>query len=198
MIHIVSLINMRKYSSQQKKRVKSVRSDAQHNYSRIIVAARKEISKNGPDISLSSIIKSAKVSRATFYRNFATKQALVNAIFHYNLDLLIQYADKINEKDTAFFLLLETVIQQNDVFHPLISFVDRSDRALLEKLKTAFEPSVTKAKRAHLIRQDFSIDEDLSLLITMVGGAYTYAQSDQQNNAISQRAIQLLMEGIRK
>lgn len=189
---------MRPYSSQNQKKSTSSRADATNNKRNIIVNARKLFTEEGPDVSLSAIAKAAKVSRATFYRNFSTKQELINAIFHFNLDLLQQYAEKVKDNDNNFYLLLEVIAQQQVAFHPLIGLVNREDVALFQKLISIFEPAVTEAKSKGLLRSDFALQKDLPMLITMIGGSFTHTHNKQSQKAVSKRALQLLVEGIRK
>jgi AcrR family transcriptional regulator len=58
-----------------------LRSDAELNRDRIMIAARSVFCEAGTDVSVDRIARRAGVSVATLYRRFPTKQALVDDVF---------------------------------------------------------------------------------------------------------------------
>ena len=58
-----------------------LRADAQRNLERILVAAREAFAESGMDVGVEEIARRAGVGKATFFRRFPTKEALVQAVF---------------------------------------------------------------------------------------------------------------------
>jgi AcrR family transcriptional regulator len=71
----------------------SLRADAQHNRERILGAAREALAAHG-DASLNSIAKKAGVGPGTLYRHFPSREALVLAVYRYDVQ---QLADAVPE-----------------------------------------------------------------------------------------------------
>jgi AcrR family transcriptional regulator len=68
-----------------------LRSDAQHNRDRILEAARQALAASA-DASLNSIAKKAGVGPGTLYRHFPTREALVLAVYRYDVQQLADSA----------------------------------------------------------------------------------------------------------
>jgi AcrR family transcriptional regulator len=58
-----------------------LRADAQRNLERILVAAREAFAEHGMDVGVEEIARRAGVGKATFFRRFPTKEALVVAVY---------------------------------------------------------------------------------------------------------------------
>jgi AcrR family transcriptional regulator len=72
----------------------SLRADAQHNRERILEAAREAFAANG-DASLNSVAKKAGVGPGTLYRHFPSREALVLAVYRYDVEQLANAAPKL-------------------------------------------------------------------------------------------------------
>lgn len=188
---------MRDYSVKSNQPPGEIRKDASANRQALIMSARKLFARKGPEVPLTEIAKAANVSRATFYRNFPDRSALITAVFHYNLDLLEQYAHKVENQDDAFFKLMEAVMWQQVEFHMLIPYLSEDDGQMNQRLCEIFAEPVQQTKKSGQLRKDFNTQQDLSMLIMMVGGALLSAP-DQKDKPKAQRAMQFLLEGLRK
>ena len=71
-----------------------LRADAQQNRERILAAAREALAASG-DASLNSIAKYAGVGPGTLYRHFPNREALVLAVYRYDVELLADAASKL-------------------------------------------------------------------------------------------------------
>jgi AcrR family transcriptional regulator len=71
-----------------------LRADAQQNRQRILEAAREALAASG-DASLNSIAKKAGVGPGTLYRHFPNREALVLAVYRYDVDQLADAAPKL-------------------------------------------------------------------------------------------------------
>jgi AcrR family transcriptional regulator len=72
----------------------ALRADAQQNRQRILEAARDALAASG-DASLNSIAKKAGVGPATLYRHFPSREALVMAVYRYDVQQLADTAPKL-------------------------------------------------------------------------------------------------------
>ena len=187
---------MRDYSRKNKKQPDKIRTDASQNKDALIQAAYNLFIEKGPDVSVTDIVNKAEVSRPTFYRNFPDRHSLVMAVFHYNLDYLEKYSQSIKGQENEFIKLLEQVVIIQDKFHAMISFLNGDENELLIRLAKIFENSINKAKNERFLRSDFSIENDLSLVIMMLGN--TLSHQNELNKKLSvKRALKLLLEGIK-
>lgn len=71
------------------------RADASKNRERIITEARKLFSGTTHAASLEAIARAAGIGIGTLYRHFPTKEALVEAVYRSELDVLDQEADAL-------------------------------------------------------------------------------------------------------
>lgn len=149
---------------------------------------------HGPDIPLTEIAKEAKVSRPTLYRNFPDRSTLILAVFHHNVDLLEQFASRNSGSKDAFEKLLYVILEQHVHFLPLVPFITEDDGVLYPRIEKIFEQPILDAKAAGILRSDFSVDLDLQVCISMIGGALT--NPFQERADAGQRAMKWIFEGI--
>src|SRR5260370_10027979 len=64
------------------------RVDAQRNRERILEVAKLEFTRSGADASLDDIAKQAGVGPGTLYRHFPTRDALIEAVYHTEVEKL--------------------------------------------------------------------------------------------------------------
>src|SRR5262249_28404847 len=72
----------------------ALRADAQQNRQRILEAAREALAASGA-ASLNSIAKRAGVGPGTLYRHFPNREALVLAVYRYDVQQLADAAPKL-------------------------------------------------------------------------------------------------------
>jgi AcrR family transcriptional regulator len=70
------------------------RSHARRNHERLVAAARAVFAEQGVDASLEAVARRAGVGIGTLYRHFATREALVGAIFERRIGALVAVADE--------------------------------------------------------------------------------------------------------
>src|SRR5580658_7895625 len=61
--------------------VRKPRADAQRNRDRVLEAAKEAFTRSGADASLDDIAKQAGVGAGTLYRHFASREALIEAVY---------------------------------------------------------------------------------------------------------------------
>ena len=103
-----------------------LRKDAARNRERVLTAARELFAAKGLEATLNDVARHANVGVGTVYRRFATKEALLEAIFE----------DGIEQIAT----LAETALQQEDSWDGFVWFVEHlceltaTDRGLREMM----------------------------------------------------------------
>src|ERR1700692_3626511 len=75
-----------------KKKAKTIqrkpRADAERNRERILQVAKLAFTRSGADISLDDVAKQAEVGPGTLYRHFATREALLEAVYRTEVERL--------------------------------------------------------------------------------------------------------------
>jgi AcrR family transcriptional regulator len=74
---------------------RSMRADAQRNYTSLLKAARVAVTERGADISLEDVARSAGVAIGTLYNHFPTRQDLLEAVFLEETNELRVYAEEL-------------------------------------------------------------------------------------------------------
>jgi AcrR family transcriptional regulator len=72
------------------------RADACRNRDRLLDVAAEAFATYGVEASLEKIAKAADVGIGTLYRHFPTRDALVEAVYRHNVDLLCEGADELS------------------------------------------------------------------------------------------------------
>jgi AcrR family transcriptional regulator len=72
------------------------RADACRNRDRLLEVASAAFADRGVEASLESIAKEAGVGIGTLYRHYPTRDALVEAVYRHNVDLLCDGADELS------------------------------------------------------------------------------------------------------
>jgi AcrR family transcriptional regulator len=71
------------------------RADAQRNRERLIDAAKSAFADTGPDVSLEEIARRAAVGIGTLYRNFPTRDAIIEAVYRREVEQLADGAERL-------------------------------------------------------------------------------------------------------
>ncbi|RKR75795.1 TetR/AcrR family transcriptional regulator [Frondihabitans australicus] len=121
-----------------------MRADRQRNQSRILDAAREQISAAGPDVSMEQIAKAAGVAVGTLYRHYPTKHDLVRAVY------LQLSATLIEEAQVAAAGIESPGDAMRGILRLMTDFVDRA--AVNRGVKAAAEALGTQA-----------VDDDLQI-----------------------------------
>lgn len=64
------------------------RADARRNHQRVVAAAHEVFAEQGLKASMAQVAERAGVTKATIYRNYPTKEALINAVTRHRFHLL--------------------------------------------------------------------------------------------------------------
>src|SRR5437764_11088970 len=157
----------------------SLRTDAQRNRDRIVVAAREAFAEGGLDVGVGPIARRAGVGMGTLYRRFPTKESLVHAIFEERIDALQPVIDRALAGDNAWEgfvdVVLATVAQHAEDRGFLQMVVLRlGPDAVPDDVRRGFfaplEELFARAQRSGSMRSDISA-ADLPAIVRMAAAS---------------------------
>lgn len=179
-----------------------LRSDAERNRERIIVAARTVFGRDGLNASMASVAREAGVGIATMFRRFPTKEELVAAVFADRMDA---YADAVaaalDDPDPwrGFVGYIEAAcaMQAADYgFADVLTMTFPTAKALERRRDEAYEGMVRligRAKAAGRLREDF--DPSDLVLIHMANAGVVNATGEAAPDAW-RRVVALLVQSL--
>jgi AcrR family transcriptional regulator len=151
------------------------RADARRNYEKIVVAARDAFAERGASTSLEEIARRADVGIGTLYRNFPTRQALLEAVYIGEVEdvsrLAAEYAELEPWEALTGWLhrVVGYLVTKQALAQELLDYVGR-DAPLFQSCRSflfaAGEPLLVRAQEAQVVRTDTTLAE----IIQMVGG----------------------------
>ena len=175
-----------------------LRADARRNRDALLVAAGEVFATDGLDAPLCEIARRAGVGQGTLYRRFATREALIQAIFDNHLAELGALADRAGDGPEAFLAFFRAAVGlqgENRGLIELLAAHPLPEPALLERRLTffaTFSPLLRRAQEAGLVRGDLE-PEDVKLLLRMIGGA-----TDRDDRPpVRARALALALDAMR-
>ncbi len=177
-----------------------LRTDAAQNRADILFAADRVFVEHGVTAPLDLVCKEAGVGRATLYRNFPDRHALLVALLEGSIDEMEEKAVSLGEATDALFELLQFQAEHISARASLADYwrvVDREApeiRHARERIQTIVQPHLKRAASAGLCRDDLTA-EDISLLISMLGAALR-GRTPEERSRLGLRALDLLVEGL--
>jgi AcrR family transcriptional regulator len=171
------------------------RADAARNFDAILVAAREAFNQQGSDVSLEDIARQAGVGVATLYRNFRTREDLIEAVYVAEVDALCRYGEELQDVEpwAALVAWVRRFVIYMATKRVLLDVLDRESgafRACRDALYESSAPLLARAQEAGAARADVSIDDVLRFLLGVTGAPFG---SGEQRDRILQMAI----DGIR-
>jgi AcrR family transcriptional regulator len=142
------------------------RADAARNFDAILAAGRKAFAAGGTDVSLEEIARQAGVGVATLYRNFPSREDLVEAVYVTEVDELCRYGKRLARRDPwdALVSWLRRFVTYLGTKRILLDALDRESgafRACRDALYAAGEPLLRRAQDAGRARAGVTIDDVL-------------------------------------
>jgi AcrR family transcriptional regulator len=174
------------------------RADARRNYDKLVAAARATFAEDGTSAPLEDIAQRAGVGIGTLYRNFPTRQALLEAVYVDEVEAIARAADDLSELPPWEAL--------SRWFHQYVGFA-ATKRALNEALLDAAPDSnvlgacrtalagagtslVERAQRAGVVREDTSFVD----IARLIGGIAMVPTTDPGQK---ERLVDLALDGLR-
>ena len=182
---------------------RGTRSHARRNHERLVAAAREVFAERGVDASLEAIARRAGLGIGTLYRHFATREALIEAIFERRVGQLVAVAEAAaSDPDgwSAFTRLLERTLELQAGDRVLKEMVLRHPppagrlASAREDVRRQFERVLDRARAEDGLRADFTLS-DLALLLWSFGPVMD-ATADVAPDAW-RRHLHLVLDGLR-
>jgi AcrR family transcriptional regulator len=182
--------------------VRPLRADAQRNRSRLLEAAVRAFSQDGPDVTLDAIAKDACVGIGTLYRHFPTRESLVEAAYRNELDRLCDAATDLGRElppEAAmrawmdrFTDYMTTKRGMSDALRCVIASGGNPFSHSRDRMTAAVTTLLDAGAAAGSIRPDVEPVDVLAGLSGVTLAAGDPAQRDQAS-----RLLDLLMDGLR-
>ncbi|MCW2750855.1 MAG: putative tetR family transcriptional regulatory protein [Aeromicrobium sp.] len=179
------------------------RVDARQNRDRIIQAAYEVLAELGVDAQMTDIAERAELGVATLYRNFPSKEALVNALVLERLSTGASGAQRVSEIDDAWEALtkmLEWIARrqlENRVVSQFLGGRITGSAELHEqrdRLYASVEEVVKKAQRAGQMRKDVRVSDIRMIMVSIAAIAST---DSPLTNRLVQRYLAVVLDGLR-
>jgi AcrR family transcriptional regulator len=178
------------------------RADAVRNRDLLLSAAADAFAARGADVPLEDIARSAGVGIGTLYRHFPTRDALVEAVYRHEIDVLCERADELLETTAPDLALAEwmrlfvrhvaTKKGMLSALKPLLS----SNPSFSDQTRGRATAAASKLLAAGVAAGTVRGDIDGADLIRAVGGICM--STDQERSEASERLVGLLFDGLRR
>ena len=179
-----------------------MRADAQRNRARLLEAAVRAFSQDGPEVTLDAIARDAGVGIGTLYRHFPTREALVEAAYRSELARLCSAVPELlrdRPPDEAtrrwmdlFVDYMTTKRGMADALRAVIASGRNPYEQSRGQLISAITTLLTAAGGAGMLRRDI---EPADVLASLGGVSLTAGEPAQREQA--GRLLDLLMDGLR-
>jgi AcrR family transcriptional regulator len=178
------------------------RADAQRNRERILEIAKQAFTRSGVNTSLDDVGKQAGVGAGTLYRQFPTRDALLEAVYRSEVEKLAaaerEFAATMTpiEALRAWMTLFVDYIATKQIIAPALNTLVGKPSKLFEasvaQIKAAIHALVERAIESGDIRSDL---DPMDLLRALIGVSYVASEPDWPQSA--RRLVQILIVGSR-
>lgn len=164
------------------------RADAARNYDAILAAARVAFAEQGAEAPLEEIARRAGVGIATLYRNFPTREVLIENVYVTEVEAVCATAgeaESLAPRD-GLYVWLRRFVEYIGAKQPLAAGLNRESTAYLEcrrALYAAGGPLLERAQRAREVRADVTIDDVMRLTSAIASGHFPRA--DQRDHVLT-------------
>jgi AcrR family transcriptional regulator len=147
------------------------RADAARNFDAILAAGRTAFVAGGTDVSLDEIARQAGVGVATLYRNFPSREDLVEAVYVTEVDELCRYGERLATRGDPWDALiswLRRFVGYLGTKRILLDALDRESgafRACRDALYATGEPLLARAQQAGRARAEVTVDDVLRFFL---------------------------------
>ena len=179
------------------------RSDAQIHRTLLLDAADKVFSEHGVHVALELVTAQAGVSRATLYRNFPDRDALMGALLERSFEALEAKAEQLQGRDDALFGVLEHMASLVADSAPVSDHWRAADRdspvlaELREQIPEGEKIGTVTADGAYDTRRCHDLSAQDVILVSSMLGSGLRGRTRAQRRSLSRRALNLLLDGLR-
>jgi AcrR family transcriptional regulator len=178
------------------------RSDAQQNRDRILEVAKAAFTRSGADASLDDIAKQAGVGSGTLYRHFPTRDALIESVYHTEVEKLAAAQRELSanlppiEALRAWMMFFVDYIATKQIIASALNSVVGVPSRLYDcsrvQVTGAIDALVKAGMKSGDIRKDL---EPFDLLRALIGVSNVATGPDWQESA--RRLVDILITGSR-
>ena len=186
----------------EKKPERKLRTDAARNRERLLEAAKEAFTVSGAEASLEDIARRAEVGAGTLYRHFPTRDALIEAVYHSEVEKLAAAAQRYAaemapvEALRAWMLLFVDYIAAKHIIAPALNSVGGGPARLYEgsrgQVLGAIEGLLKRAVKRGEIRRDVEAQDFMGPLV----GLAHFAPGPEWKRS-AKRLVELLIAGAR-
>lgn len=171
------------------------RADARRNFEALLEAGRTAFAENGSDTSLEDIARRAGVGIGTLYRNFPTRESLVEALYLEEIASLVRVgeASAALEPWDALSSWLDRFVQYAATKRALIEGLNKDSDMFAQcrvVMYAAGEPVLQRAQASGEVRPDVDISDVVHLVSGIAGVNFT-------DPAQRERVLKLAIDGLR-
>lgn len=173
------------------------RADAARNFDALVAAGREAFAEAGSAASLEDIARRAGVGIGTLYRNFPTRDDLIDTLYLGEVDALAQAADEVADQEPwpALESWLEHFVQYVGTKHVLLEGLNRPSTVLNECRAIMFgagEPLLERAQASG----DADPAVTISDVVKLISGVAAVSSFDDE--AQRRRVLALAIGAIRR
>lgn len=171
------------------------RADARRNFDALLEAGRAAFAENGSSTSLEDIARRAGVGIGTLYRNFPTRESLVEALYLDEIAQLVSVgeASASLEPWAALTAWLDRFVQYATTKRALIEGLNKDSDMFAQcrsVMYAAGEPVLQRAQAAGAARRDIEISDVVHLVSGVAGVNFV-------DPAQRERVLKLAVDGLR-
>ena len=175
------------------------RADAARNYDKLLAAAREAFTSQGEDASLEGIARRADVGIGTLYRNFPTRQALLEAVYVEEVEGICRAAQELDDLDPWEALtgwlrrFADYATTKKALAGELMAYMDEGSEVFLQcrhAIKAAGDAAPRGAQRSGDVRPDVRFMD----VVRMVGGIATIPNAEPGQ---VDRILAVALDGLR-
>ncbi len=175
------------------------RADAARNYDKLLAAALEAFTTDGEDASLEGIARRAGVGIGTLYRNFPTRQALLEAVYVDEVEGICRAVEEFDGLEPWDALIgwlrrfADFATTKKALMNELMPYMDLESptfRYCRQEIRDVSEPLLEAAQASGDVRADVNIMD----VVRMVGGIATMANAEP---AQVDRILDVAFDGLR-
>lgn len=171
------------------------RADARRNFDALLIAARDAFAADGVSASLEDIARRAGVGIGTLYRNFPTRDALIEAVYVAEIEKLIESAERVGALPPweALESWLDRFVDYVGTKRALLDGLNRESAVLQSCRITMYgagAPVLERAQRAGVARRDITVQD----VVRLISGVAAVAYPDEPSR---RRVLRLAIDGLR-
>ncbi|TCO34585.1 TetR family transcriptional regulator [Kribbella steppae] len=171
------------------------RADARRNFDALLAAAREAFATKGVDASLEEIARRAGVGIGTLYRNFPTRQDLLNAVYLGEIEELCIAAEDVAdlppwEALTTWLRRFVGYAATKRAIYESLNRESESFKISREAMFAAGTPLFEQAQKSGDARSDVNFDDVLRMVSGLTAAGYV-------DDAQRDRVLAIALDGIR-